>query len=380
VSGSFKGIAGGVLLFIIGSILLFWNEGNFVKTKKSLQEAEDVLVRVTDVSTVDSELNGKLIHASAFADTKETLTDELFGVSEKAISISRKVEYYQYVEKSSSQTRDRVGGGQETVTTYTYEKEWTSSPVNSLKFNDSEYRSANFTLTTIEAKKQQAKEVSFGGYRLPDFIISSISGNIPAEVRLTPDELTEWQNTITRNLTQPGVATKQFVHVNGNVVYFGLSTSPPAIGDVRVTLTKIKPADISIIAKVNGSTFESYTASNGKTVSAVSMGTVSAESMFADQHSLNQIWTWILRLLGVFLVIWGLKLMFGILPAVFKVIPFLGNIVDAGVGIVCTIIGGAWSLIIIAISMLWYRPVIGIILLVIAIAGIWLLKKKTKNG
>ena len=115
LSNSFKGIASGFVLFIAGTILLFWNEGNFVKTKKSIQEAENVVVKVSDVSTVDPAQNGQLIHASAFADTEDVLTDGLFGINEKAISISRKVEYYQYKEIEHKDKKDKIGGGQEAV-------------------------------------------------------------------------------------------------------------------------------------------------------------------------------------------------------------------------------------------------------------------------
>jgi hypothetical protein len=187
----------------------------------------------------------------------------------------------------------------------------------------------------------------------------------------------QWEKVIAGNATASD-ATTQMVHVSGNVVYFGKSSSAPNIGDVRVTLTKILPADISIIAKVNGATFEQYTASNGKTVSGVSMGTVSAESMFASKHSSNKSWTWVFRIIGILLVIGGLKSMFSILPTLFKVLPFLGNIIGAGVGLVCSVFGFAWSLIIISLAWLTYRPLIGIPMLLAAIAGIWFLVKKGK--
>ena len=376
VTGSAKGIGSGLLVFILGTILLFWNEGNFVKKRKSIQEAEGVVMRVQDVSDIDPALNGKLIHASAFADSKEVLVDGLFGVSETAIAISRKVEYYQYKENAQTKTKDKIGGGQETVTTYTYEKEWTPSPVNSANFHDPAYKSVNFVLTTVEPKAERAKNVSFGGYRLPPFIIASISGTTPAEAKLTPEEVRQWEKVIAEK--NPALPVQPFVHVNGNVVYFGKSPSVPDIGDVRITLTKILPADISIIAKVNGTTFEEYYAKNGKTFSAVSMGTVSADNMFARAHSSNATWTWILRIIGILLVIGGLKSMFSILPSLFKVLPFLGNIVGAGVGLVCTVVGAVWSLVIIAVAWLRYRPVVGICFLAMAIAGIWFLRNKAK--
>jgi len=98
--------------------------------------------------------------------------------------------------------------------------------------------------------------------------------------------------------------------------------------------------------------------------------------MFAGEHASNKTLTWILRIIGIFLVIGGLKSMFSILPTLFKVLPFLGKIVGAGVGLVCTVLGTAWSLIIIAIGWLWYRPLIGFALLAIAVAGIWYLRKR----
>ena len=383
VSGSFKGIATGFLLFIAGTILLFWNEGNFVKTKKALQEAEGVMVEAGDVSTLDPSLHGKLVHASAFADTRDVLTDGLFGISETAISISRKVEYYQYVEYSKTETRDLIGGGQESVTTYTYEQKWVSAPVNSADFNDPSYRSYNYVLANVESRTVRVDHVTFGAYKLPPFIISSISGSIPAEVKLTEQQVEQWEKTIVENRKalgfKPDTVAIQRIHISGNVVYVGKSPSVAATGDVRVTLTKILPADISIIAQVNGSTFEKYTAENGKTVSEVSMGTVSAKAMFSSAHSMNSVMTWILRLLGIILIIVGLKSMFSILPTLFKVLPFLGKIVGAGVGLVCTVGGIAWSLLIIALSWLWYRPLIGILLLVLVVAGIWFLRKKGKE-
>ena len=380
LGGAFKGIATGFIMFVIGTIVLFWNEGNYIKTKKSIDEAQGVAISVSDVSSVDPSLNGKLIHASAFADTQDVLTDGLFGISERAIAISRKVEYYQNKEHSSTQTKDKIGGGQEKITTYTYEAGWASDPIKSSEFKDPAYQSSNFILTNVEKKEMLAQNVTFGGYKLPKFIISSISGDIPADVKLTDQELKQWEGIISKSMADRGIRREsKVVHTAGNVVYFGNSTSNPSIGDVRVTLTKVMPADISIIAKVVGNTFEQFIASNQKTFSSVAMGTVSAESMFASAHSSNSMITWILRLIGVILVVFGLKTMFGILPAIFKVLPFMGNIVGMGVGLICGVVGVAWSLVIISIAWLFYRPLVAIPMLVLAGAGIWYLKQKGKQ-
>jgi hypothetical protein len=75
----------------------------------------------------------------------------------------------------------------------------------------------------------------------------------------------------------------------------------------------------------------------------------------------------------------GLRGIFGIIETVLKVVPFVANIVGWGVNLVCTIIGVVWSLIVIAIAWIFYRPLLGITLLVIAGLLIWLFAFKGKD-
>ena len=379
LAGSAKGMIGGLLVFIIGTGLLWWNEGRTVRTAKAIGDAASHVESVADVSKVDASLNGKLIHASAFADTKDTLTDDMFGVREQAIKLDRKVEYYQWVEHSQTKKRDKVGGGEETITTYTYEQKWVDKPVNSAEFKDPQYQSANKVLSEVEEREELAQHVTFGAYTLPESLVGSISGSEPVEVRMTEEQRFTWNERL--HMLRPKVNTEtSLVHTSANTVYLGLSPNSPQVGDVRVTFTKVPPADISLIAQVDGSTFKAYRAKNGQSFSRVQMGTVSADEMILQARSENNLWAWVLRLVGVLLIVIGLKGMFGLLPMLFKVLPFLGSIVDAGVGLVSWIFGLAWSLIIIAIAWLVFRPIIGISLLVLAIAGIVFLKRRGKKN
>lgn len=379
LAGSAKGMIGGLLVFIIGTGLLWWNEGRTVRTAKAIGDAASHVESVADVSRVDASLNGKLIHASAFADTKDTLTDDMFGVREQAIKLDRKVEYYQWVEHSQTKKRDKVGGGEETITTYTYEQKWVDKPVNSAEFKDPQYQSANKVLSEVEERKETAQHVTFGAYTLPESLVGSISGSEPVEVRMTEEQHFTWNERL--HMLMPKVNTKtSLVHTSANTVYLGLSPNSPQVGDVRVTFTKVPPADISLIAQVDGSTFKAYKAKNGQSFSRLQMGKVSADEMILQARSENNLWAWVLRVIGILLVVGGLKGMFGLLPMLFKVLPFLGSIVDAGVGLVSWIFGLAWSLIIIAIAWLVFRPIIGISLLVLAIAGIVFLKRRGKKN
>jgi len=370
---------GGLLMFIIGTCLLWWNEGRTGRTAKAIGDAASHVESVADVSRVDASLNGKLIHASAFADTKDTLTDDMFGVRELAIRLDRKVEYYQWVENAQTKEREKIGGGKETTTTYTYEKKWVDKPVNSAEFKDPQYQSANKVLSEVEERNEMAQHVTFGAYTLPELFVASISGSEPVEVRMTEEQRFTWNERL--HMLRPKVNTEtSLVHTNANTVYLGLSPNSPQVGDVRVTFTKVPPADISLIAQVDGSTFKAYRAKNGQSFSRVQMGTVGVDEMIEQARSENNMLTWVLRLVGVLLIVIGLKGMFGLLPMLFKVLPFLGSIVDAGVGLVSWILGLAWSFIIIAIAWLVFRPIIGISLLVLAIAGIVFLKRLGKKN
>ena len=331
VKKSFGGIGSGILLFIVGTILLWWNEGRAVKTTKMLNEAAGVTVEMTDIGTIDPQFDGKLVHATGMTATIDSLIDSDFGVGVTAVKFNRKVEYYQWVENSKSQTKDKIGGGQETVTTYTYEKKWVNSPVASENFHDPEYQGANRIRIAIDDLRQTAENVSFGAYRLTKSQISSISGDQPYVFSEKDSE--RISNELFKEECQ--VDTTLTVKVQNNVISFGSNSGTPQVGDVRVTFTKVLPGEVSLMAQVSGDTFVPFTAKNGKSFSVLEMGVKSADQMYEGQHSANKIWLWILRILGIFLVIGGLKGIFGFIETLAKVVPFIANIIGAGVGLVC---------------------------------------------
>ena len=106
VGNSFKGIGGGILLFIAATVLLWWNEGRAVKTTKMLNEAQGAYVEMENPGKIDPALDGELVHATALATTQDSLVDARFGFGATAIALQRSVEYYQWVEHSESQSED----------------------------------------------------------------------------------------------------------------------------------------------------------------------------------------------------------------------------------------------------------------------------------
>ena len=435
VGNSFKAIGSGILMFVLGTALLWWNEGRAVKTEKMLDEAGSKYVEMENPNKKDATLEGELVCGTALATTEDSLTDADFGIGAKAISLRRTVEYYQWVEHSQTKKEDKLGGKEVTTTTYTYSKQWVSSPVQSSQFHDPAYQNKNTVLTTVEEAQQYAENVSFGAYKLPESLIHSISSREGLDLAIAEDLLAQFdKNTqaayerfygVQKSIQQTAQPAQQptaqaipdsvrallpdsvkaqldslqavndsinrqmanaenkkdlnFIHQAGNVLYFGRVPGAPEVGDVRVTFEKVVPAKVTVMAVVDGDTFKPFKAKNGKRFQTLVMGQKSGDEIIEAEKEANNMWTWVLRVIGIMMVIGGLKGIFGFIETILKVVPFIAGIFGWGVGQVCTVIGVAWSLIVIAIAWLFYRPLLGISLLVLAGFLVWVFAFKGKD-
>ena len=433
VGNSFKAIGSGFLLFVLGTALLWWNEGRAVKTEKMLDEAGNAYVEMENPNKKDASLEGELICGTAMATTEDSLTDAQFGIGAKAIAIRRTVEYYQWVEHSQTKKEDKLGGKEVTTTTYTYSKQWVSSPIQSSQFHDPAYQNKNMVLTTVEDAEQYAENVSFGAYKLNESLIHSISSREGMDLALAEDMLAQFDKTtqaayerfygVQKSIQQPAQQPVQqpaipdsvkallpdsvkaqldslqavndsinnamakaenkkdleYIHQANNVLYFGRVPGAPEVGDVRVTFEKVVPAKVTVMAVVDGDTFKPFKAKNGKRFQTLVMGQKSGDEIIDAAKESNNMILWFLRIIGVLMVIGGLKGIFGFIETILKVVPFIAGIFGWGVGLVCTVIGIAWSLIIIAIAWLFYRPLLGISLLAIAGFLVWVFAFKGKD-
>ena len=109
------------------------------------------------------------------------------------------------------------------------------------------------------------------------------------------------------------------------------------------------------------------------------MGKKTGDEIIDEEKEVNNIFLWILRIVGTLIVIGGLKGIFDFISTLLKIVPFVANIIGWGIGVVCTVVGVAWSLIIIAIAWLFYRPLLGISLLLLAGFLIWVFAFKGKD-
>jgi hypothetical protein len=128
-----------------------------------------------------------------------------------------------------------------------------------------------------------------------------------------------------------------------------------------------------------GKTFEAFTTNTNTSINLIDAGTVSSESMFQSAIQSNKIMTWILRVIGFFLIYGGFSMILKPLVIIGDLIPFVGSIINFGTSIVSGLVALSLSLVVIAIAWIFYRPILGVSLLVIAAGVGYYLFKKAKE-
>ncbi len=343
---SISGVLGGIALALLAVVLLFWNEGRAVSTARGLAEGEANVIELASADTVDQASHGKLVHISGMLSSDEVLRDEVFGMEVPALKLRRTVEMLQWREKSESQTRTKLGGGTETVTTYSHEKTWSESLIDSSRFEVQEGH-ANPGGKPIESQELVASNIFLGAYRLGDGLVARVNRyeELPA-----PEELPDG------HITQ------------GNVIFRSADINAPQIGDLRITFKAAMPAEVSIVARNNHGVLDGFRTKSDSTIQMLHFGRENAEAMFRNAKSANKSLTFGLRMLGFILLFIGVKSVLGPVAVVADVLPFVGRVTRAGTTILAALVALPAAFITIAIAWLTYRPLIGVSLIIVALA------------
>ncbi|MBL0370473.1 TMEM43 family protein [Rhizobium sp. KVB221] len=366
IKNALIGILVGIVLILVSIYFLFWNEGRAIQTYRSLVEGAGLVVSV-DSARTDPANDGKLIHITGPVKAEGTVSDDQFAVeADGALAIVRNVEMYQWVEKSESKTEKNLGGSEETTTTYSYSKEWRSSPVDSADFKVPDgHENPSFA---VDAKRIVVDSATVGAFVLDGSQVANLGDD--KQIRLTEEDVSRIGSEI---------ATDRPVKFNQGDIYLGSSASSPQIGDMKIGFERTDLAEASFVGAQKGDRIEAYTSTNGREILLSAAGKKDAPAMFAQAQQENTIITWLIRaggLLGLFI---GFKLMTMILPVLGDVVPFIGSIVSFGTGILALVFTLVVGPLVIAIGWFAYRPAlaIGIIAssLLLAAAFIYLRRK-----
>lgn len=378
LGNSFKGIGGGLLLFLIAFPLLFWNEGRAVKRAKALETGAGAVVSV-QADKVDPANEGKLVHVTAKADTKDVLTDPLFKISSTAIRLERRVEMYQWKQNESSKTEKQLGGGTKKTTVYTYEKVWSDKPVNSAYFKEAGHENPGFP---FESEKLRANHVTLGDFLLNDSLVDRLGDSrklpVPADYKL-PATLSGKSDAAYVHVSRKSSAPSQVSQEQPADNAGDAALTEPAIGDLRISWYAVVPHEVSIVARQTGKTFSAYPVGS-ESILLIADSVQSAEAMFQSAQSANSAMTWFLRIAGLVMMYVGLSCGLRPLSVLMDVIPFLGDLIGAGISLISFLIALPCTLVTIAVAWIYYRPLLGIGLLVVAAALIvFLFRKKAES-
>ncbi|MFB2552642.1 TMEM43 family protein [Ensifer soli] len=349
------GLLVGPLLLVAMVWLLSWNEGRSVAVYRALAEGASL---VTDVGAeaVDPANEGRLVHVSGRVTPGSVPADPMFGVgAEGAVGLSRHVEMFQWVEDSRSETRTTLGGGEETVTTYSYRRDWRSGAVDSSGFRQAGHDNPAFP---VESARFTVPRAAVGAFSVDGAVLAAEAAPQPA--------------TLPGDIEARGRALfggRQAIRDAGTLVIASRSLASPAIGDLRIGFTRLDIAEASLVGAQQGDAITAYRASNGRALLLAENGRVPAEAMFATARAENRLVTWLVRLGGVFGLFLAFAMALSILGIAADVVPFLGGIVRFGTSVLALVLALVVGGVVIALAWIAYRPLLALGILAAALAA-----------
>lgn len=366
IMSALGGILFGIVLFFGSFALLFWNEGR-VDMSKVAETAIEV-----NSAQAQPELDGKLVAVSGVVKADGQVGD-VFVEPGSYLSLERKVEMFSWVEKSDSQTETKLGGSQETKTTYSYIKDWKGNPTESSSFKNPTGH-LNPAMA-FEGKTFFAPSATLGVYSIPNIKeIGLIAGD---DLMLTPENTIHPQSAsgeVLSGTVMSGTLMGGYIHIGEGTL------TAPEVGDLRISYSIVQEGkNVTVLAKqATGSVLLPYTEKGKGTLYAMYEGSLAdAVESISNTHSMMG---WIWRVVGFFMMWLGLSSILAPLSVILDVLPFLGSLSRGLVSAVTFVISLVLSLITIVVAMIFHNIIAMIILAILGIvATVLVLKRKAAN-
>lgn len=353
-------------IVLVGAAIwaLVWNEGRSIKAYRALIEGAGIVVSVS-ADEITPSIEGKLIHISGSVTPDGVPTDPEFGISaDGAVMIQRKVEMYQWVEKSESRSETKLGGSQETVTTYTYTREWKSGREDSGDFRQPEgHENPELPVANQSFAVDSAK---VGAFAVSGESVAALGA--PTDLRLTEADVDRAEQVLSGQ-----------VHLDRAGFYVGMNPAQPRVGDLRIRYSRADLPEASFVAAQSEGWLKPFIASNGREIFLSAAEKSSAAELFDTAQSENTMIMWLIRVGGMIALMVGFSLFFSILGVIADVVPFAGSLVRFGTGMIAFVLTVLVGPLVIAIGWFAYRPLLSIGLLLagglIAFVVVWLRRR-----
>ena len=338
---SLKGIIFGFALLVGSIYLLSYNEHRSINQALALEEMQENIV-IVDTPTYKAEYENVPILIYGEVEPLNALEDTLFSVKSDALILKREVQMYQWVEHINSEDEKQIGGSTETVTTYDYEKVWSSYTNDSSSFRypdnhenpEMKYKGETFTT-----------DASLGDFHLSKNVISYFSNST------TYNGLSSLPETVL-DLTN----YKSFLYKGSNPEF-------PEVGDLKITYSQTQKGLYTLVGMTEGKEFGHYHSTNDRSLLFTRAGRVSADIIFEEEFRANTVLTWVLRGVGLLLMFIGFMLIMNLIVAISNIIPIFGSLVEG----VTMFIAGGLTLVLgsIVIGIAWFasRPMLSLSIL-----------------
>lgn len=289
------------------------------------------------------------------------------SVSFQGTGLKTEAQILQCVEsESSTTTKDSTGGGTTTVTTYTYERQWVSSHVDSSRFHKK--GSDNFRVNcgaenpawpagVPTSKTEYASSGNVGPFIVPK---SSFLERVPLDYAITVVN----SSNIPAGWQQNGMQyTKSFNNTND-------------LGDVRVNFygNNWNAPRVTVLGLNNNNKLGRWTAKDswlcsGFQLAELRMGTQSKDELFSSMEAESAAITWVLRFIALIFLWIGFCAIFKPLEVVTDCIPWIGPYLGDSVSciiscVTCPLAFGC-GLGVAGIVWVVMRPLIGGIMLLV---------------
>lgn len=416
ISNAFQNSVIGFVLFLLGFPVLFFNEWRQAKMWELFGRAAKITRANVSPDKILEDNDRGLVHVSGTTTNADKITDPLFNFSvNNCAKLERSVEMYLWTEeKHEISKQDTNTGGTTTEYEYRYKQEWCSHHVDSSSFREPGHE--NPPKMEISSDSFVGVKVMLGAFTLP----AALKNRLCNSVNCTSDA----------NVN--GSKGQKMLQMNFKNVGGWLSTEQgsPNIGDYRVSFSKVPCGPTTVLAVQVKDTFceMAYTAKvenykvdvgslsqplleegappqqqigiqmsasqgssnpcsccpccaccscvgsmieSGESVYEIEERNCSAEDMLNDAGSTQNCIHKALMIVGWLLMVIGINMFLSVVPALFRIIPFIGTYVQAFgnfvVSIVAFVFGSFFALITIAFGWLTIRPFKAMALITLAL-------------
>lgn len=363
---SIKGIIFGGLFILISLGVLYWNEGRAVRNYEGLKEGVAAVISI-DPETILPQNNAKLIHFHGSPKVTTRVTDPFFQVSADALKLTRQVKTLMWRENVTESSQKNLGGSKDVTKNYTYELVWSESLIDSNSFKRPEGH-ANPKAMPFRSETFAVPQATVGVYTLPTKLILKLDAYSGLNINES-------------DLSRLDANFRKTIKIRPGSLFIGEDFNRPKVGDTMVYFYTFPVQKVSMVGQQIGRTLEPYRTKSGTELFFISSGAQSAGSIFAHENAVNGYWTWGLRLGGFLFMVFGFFILGQPIVVLADFLPVLGGIISVGVFFAALVISTVLSLLMIGLSWLAHRPIMGFALLSGAALIIYAVSlKRSKNS